>query len=369
MSRRGSAKVAVAGEPSVSADPPISHLPIHELGEGRLEPGLPNGRPQRVLRIDVTGAPPNLLGRLLVGSYITGQDQVLITGRDGLSADQRAEVRRAADRLLGMTVVGDTAGSVEVQNFVDPGKHELPHLLHRVVQMLRAELSACGAALDGGEVRRLSVVRDIEQEVDRFYILMVRQLLLSSDDPRIAHNIDVESHHYQIGDRMVAKVLEVVGDLIYGISTDLQAALPALRRQAPAVVRELESRVHRLDQLLFRSMAAFVQLSIVEANGILNDLAERIPTDSAYGQEIARRVHDRHAAVACQRIACSLDMALEMLVIVNEVTINRGVEPVFELPVGSRSKPGDHPIHSRLPSSQTEISILAQKGRKKSRRD
>jgi len=118
--------------------PQPSALPIHDLGLGRLEPGTPDGRPQKVLRIDVTGAPPNLLGRLLVGSYITGQDQVLVTARHGLTTGQRKEIHRAVDRILGMTVVSDTPEAVVVQNFIDPGKHALPRLLHRVIQMLQS---------------------------------------------------------------------------------------------------------------------------------------------------------------------------------------------------------------------------------------
>ncbi len=139
----------------------------HELGEGRLEPGIPNDRAQKMLRIDATGAPSSLIGRLLVGSYITGQDQVLVTARGGLTTAQRREVHRVVDRLLGMTVVGDSPAVVEVQNFIDPGKYELPRLLHRVVQLLRSELEVCHAALVGRDSPGLERIESIEEEVDQ----------------------------------------------------------------------------------------------------------------------------------------------------------------------------------------------------------
>jgi phosphate uptake regulator len=367
MSRRGSAK-AVEGKPSAGADPSqyrsFSESPIHDLGEGRLEAGPPDGRPQKVLRIDVTGAPPNLLGRLLVGSYITGQDQVYVSSREGLSVVQREEIRRAVDRILGMTIVAESPNSVEVQNFLDPGKFELPRLLHRVVQMLRAELAIVRAALTDDDLHRLPLIDDIEQEVDRFYILMVRQLLLSSESPRIARDIDVESHHYQIGDRLVAKVLEVIGDLIHGVGTDLERHLPTLRRTAPRVVQELATRVERLDLLLARTMDAFGHLSLVEANSLLNTLGETLPRDEEYGQEIAQRVRDRRTAVGAQRISCSLDMALEMLIIVNEVTINRGVEPSTEVPSSIRPEKGRHRPDALRERAETEIAIFSSHAKK-----
>jgi len=303
----------------------------------------------------VTGAPPNLLGRLLVGSYITGQDQVLVTARHGLTTGQRKEIHRAVDRILGMTVVSDTPEAVVVQNFIDPGKHALPRLLHRVIQMLQSELEICHAALTGKGAERLSLIDNFEEEIDRLYLLMVRQLLLSSDSPRIARDIDVESHHYQIGDRLVAKVLEVTGDLVHEIGVELETNLAGIQRMPPAVLRELVARVERLQYLFARTMDAFGHLSAVEANAALNIIGGVLPKDACFGQLICGRVRDRRVVVAGQRIVYNLDMALEMLIIVNEVTINRSVEPETVEVAGSGIRSG-----ARGPRrSQTAIAILS----------
>ena len=300
---------------------------VHDLGEGRLSSAGANGRVQKVLRIAATAAPPNLLGRLLVGSYITGHDQVLITARRGLAANQRAEVHRMADRILGMTVVEDDPSVVEIQNFIDPSKHELPRLLSHVVQLLRAEIEACRAALVRGETASLRLIEPIEEEVDQFYLLMVRQLLLSSESARIARSIDVESHHFQLGYRLVAKVLELTGDLIHEIGVELTHHLTGLRQLPPGVVREIVDPIDKLDVLLARTMGAFAHTSVVEANAILNQIAEVLPKDTALGQRLSQQIPNGVVAVAAERIACHVAMALEMLVVVNEVTINRGVEP------------------------------------------
>jgi len=330
----------------------------HELGEGRLEPGIPNGRPQKLLQIDISGAPPNLLGRLLVGSYITGQDQVIITARHGLTPTQRREIHRAVERIFGMSVVGETPAYVEVQSFIDPGKYELPRLIHRVVQLLKGEIQACRAALAEKEGAPLPSLAAAEEEVDRLYLLMVRQLLLSSDNPRIARNIDVENHHYQLGDRLVAKVLEVTGDLVHGIGRELEGNLAGIRRMPRPLLREIARRVERLEALLVRSMDAFGHLSIVEANATLNILTALLPNDASFGQAICRRVRERKVAVAAQRIVYNIDMALEMLIIVNEVTINRSVEPE---PL-ERSATRVSVSEARLPrasrASHTAIAIL-----------
>jgi phosphate uptake regulator len=328
MSRLGSTGVADARRgPADPTSPRPVDPSVHDLGEGRLERGPPNGRPQRVLRIDVTGAAPNLLARLLVGSYITGQDQVLVTARGGLTASQRTEVHRVVDRILGMTVVGDAPEAVVVQNFLDPGKYGVPRLLHRVVQMLHAELDLLLGALSEKEDPQFELFDTIEEEVDRIYLLMVRQLLLSSDSPRIARDIDVENHHFQIGDRLVAKVLEVVGDLLHGIGAEVKANRTGLRRLPRPVTRRLVGRIERLRELLTRTMDAFGHLSVVDANATLNTIGEELTQDERLGPLLTRHAANRKTVAGAESILCHLNMALEMLVVVNEVTINRCVEP------------------------------------------
>ncbi len=319
------------GRPRALTDPSISHgaptTSPHDLGRGRLEAHPPDGRVQKVVRIDATRAPSSLIGRLLVGSYITGQDRVHLTARGGLTPSQRREIHRVVDRLLGMTVVEDSPGGVEIQNFLDPGKYGVPRLLHRVVQLLEAELSACYDALDRGTTVALCQVPELEEEIDQLYLLMARQLLLSLDSPRVARDIDVESHHFQIGYRLVGKVLEVTGDLVHAVSQDLAGDMIRPEDLPRSVARELTTRVRRLEEILARTMDAFATISVTEANATLDLIAADLPKEADLGPLIARNMPDPKTAVVAQRIACNLTVALEMLVIVNEVTINRGIEP------------------------------------------
>jgi len=307
-------------------------LRFRDLGGGRLEISpanaeAPSDRHQKLLRIDATGAPPKLLARLLVGAYITGQDQILVTSRSGLTPDQRQELRRTVGHVLGMTVVEEESGTVEVQNFIDPGKYQFHRLMSQVVRMLRTELETCRTVLAGGNRTSLQALAPLEDEIDRFYLLMVRQLLLSSDDFQVARDIGVESHHYQIGSRLISKVLEVTGDLAAGIAHELGENLTGLQRLPKSARGELIALIAHVEQLLERTMDAFTRLSVVDANAILNEIDRSLPANYALGDSLARHVSDRRLAVSAQRIVSNLLMALEMLVIVNEVTINRGVEP------------------------------------------
>jgi phosphate uptake regulator len=307
-------------------------LRFRDLGAGRLEISpanleVPTDRQQRLLRIDASGTPPNLLARLLIGGYITGQDQVIVTSRSAITPEQLREIRRTADHVLGMTIVSHEPAAIEVQNFIDPGRFPLPRLLSQVVRLLRAEVEVCRSVLQGGDRATLDQLEVWEDEIDRFYLLMVRQLLLSSDDFRVAREIGVESHHYQMGYRLLAKVLELTADLLAGVGKELTANLSGLRKLKAPIREELVGLLEQFDSVLDRSMNAFATLSVVDANATLNDIDRSLPSDSAVGDALARQIPERQVAVAAQRIVSNLVMGLEMMVIVNETTINRSVEP------------------------------------------
>ena len=307
-------------------------LRFRDLGEGRLEISPvaaegPSERRQKLLRIDASDAPPKLLARLLVGAYITGQDQIVVSSRTGLTPAQRAEIRKTVAHVLGMTVVEEESGAIEVQNFIDPGKHQFHRLMAQLVRLLRSELGTCHSVLSGGSHAPLQQVAAMEDEIDRYYLLMVRQLLLSSDDFQVARDIGVESHHYQIGNRLIAKVLEMTGDLASGVAAELAGHLPGLHRMPRPARSLLLDLMTQVDRSLEQTMDAFGHLSVVGANENLDALDKALAINSSLGDTLARRVPDRRVAVAAQRIVSNLMMTLEMLVIINEVTINRGVEP------------------------------------------
>jgi len=306
-----------------------------------------------VLRIDATRARASLLERLLVGSYITGQDCVRLSARGGLSLPQRAAIRSVVDRLLGMTIVVDTPEVVEVENFIDPGRHEVPRLIHRVAEVLRRELKVCHEVLVTGRSELLERIPPMEAEVDQLTLLVTRQLLLSSDDSRIAREIDVPSRHYQFGYRLVAKVLEVIGDRIETIAGELHLHLSELAAAPPGAKEALRAGLPRFERLLRRSMTAFAAVSVTEADALLNQIEQARTALVELGLRLLREEPTSRASAAAQRLVGDLAMAHALLVIVNEVTINRSVEPETVAATGRqvalRGRRGPHSLQSSHP--------------------
>ena len=303
-----------------------SQVRLHDLGEGRLEVtptgGPGHGETHRPLLLDASNCPPQLLTRLLVGAYITGQDHVVITSQRELTSEARAEVDRIARRVLGMSLIEDEPNRLEVRVFLDATKHRLSGLLDRVVRMIRLELEICDQALQTGDGAPLEKVARVEEEIDRFYLLMARQILLASNDFHVAREIGVPSHHYQLGYRVVVKMLEVTADLLAEFAADLSSEM-ARGEDAEVLRRQLAE----FDAVLTQTMDAFNGVSASAAHDAMTSIEQWRLGQSGLCQSLLGRTRDKAGAARVQRIVSGLGTARELLAIVNEITINRAVEP------------------------------------------
>ena len=319
-------------------------LEFKELVGGRLElsvadVGRPPGARQKTLRIDIRALAPNLLARLLVGAFVTGYDRVLLLAREAFTDTQRTEVSDTVKRVLGMTLVEESANQIEVQISVDPGKHEFPRLVQRIARLLEQEVTMYRHALERRDPSVLDRLPLVEDEIDRFYLLMVRQLLLASDDFRVATDIGVTSHRFQIGSRVVAKMLEVIGDLLSDVGRELETALLNEKDLPPRAGDDLSHMLDDFDSFQKRTMEAYIGPSVWNANATLNDINRWLSQQYGPGDHPDSRVQPREetTTVRRRRVSWDLVMAVEMLVLVNEITINRQLEPETILRIGPGS--------------------------------
>ncbi|MBX8636841.1 MAG: AbrB/MazE/SpoVT family DNA-binding domain-containing protein [Thermoplasmata archaeon] len=306
-------------------------LVIREVGEGRLEIQRcqENGAREfakRALYLDIRQSDFNLASRLIIGAYITGHDTIILTSKDDFTDIQKREVDIALHKTLGMSMVEESPTRIELQNFTDPVKYRLSGLLERVSKMLMTEIYACKDGLMSGNRRTLDHAADIENEIDKFYLLMTRQLLLSSDNYLVAKEIGVESHHYQLGYRLVAKALELIGDMISRIATEIITLISdgvmMPQKAKDAVLAELD----RLATILSLTTEAFNRVSAADANSILNEIEEWLDEQHSGVNYLIGDAESMDTAASIEKIISMANTAFELLVTINETTINRFLE-------------------------------------------
>lgn len=333
VQRTGVASLTVTLPKSWAETAGVHHgdtLRFHDLGNGRIELSVesavsrPSRPRERSLTVAARNADPHLLPRLIVGAYVTGQDQITLTGR--LSRPQRNEINQAVAKLLGSSVVEDGKDRVVIQNFVDPTRYSMPRLLTRLVRLLHLQVEECRRGVLGKDSPDRSQLVALEDEMDKVYRLMVRQLMLACGNFGVAKEIGALDHHSHMGYRMIAKLLEDLGDRLFALGENIYPPEGGRWEVPEGVALEVAGRLERFGALLVRTVNAFDRASAEEANLVLNDVHSDVPVLVALARELPRKVPSQADALAVERVLEDLLHITQMLHVVNEMTINRAVD-------------------------------------------
>src|SRR3989440_6078998 len=148
-------------------------------------PGLTREREnlRYVIDADICDA-PNLLTRIITANYLTGHDTIQIVAKKELSQRHLEEVRAVSRRLTGLGIVEQSLKSVTLQSFVDPTKFPIYGLMRRLQIILSSMLETAVKAVVEGRPNLADEVLHMEEEADRIYWMIIRQLLLAVLDRR-----------------------------------------------------------------------------------------------------------------------------------------------------------------------------------------
>src|SRR3989454_6564174 len=127
---------------------------------------------------------PNLLTRIVTANYLTGHDTIQIVAKKELSQRHLEEVRAVSRRLTGLGIVEQSLKSVTLQSFVDPTKFPIYGLMRRLQIILSSMLETGVKAVVEGRPNLAEEVLHMEEEADRIYWVIIRQLLLAVLDRR-----------------------------------------------------------------------------------------------------------------------------------------------------------------------------------------
>src|SRR6266699_2019879 len=100
----------------------------------------------------------------------------------------------------------------------------------------------------------------MEEEADRIYWMIIRQLLLAVTDRRVAKEVGIEGPMHVVGNRIIAKSLEQMADLAAHVAQESLRLKSDLKKS-----NECIERAHESEQLE-RSLTADVMRSVKEVN-------------------------------------------------------------------------------------------------------
>ncbi|MEA1868541.1 MAG: phosphate uptake regulator PhoU [Euryarchaeota archaeon] len=222
--------------------------------------------------------------RLLVAHYLVGYDIIKLISPGGFGASDRKWIKDAVrQRLIGLEVVGESHDELILQSLLN--YRDLP-LAKAMQSMTRLISSMHEDALHALRDRDLELAEDIIQrddEVDRFYLLIVRQLKAAIEDPRLSEKIGITYPRECLGYRLIAKSMERIGDHAEKIARNiikLDSGVESIDR-----ICEMGEVAHGV---FMRGIASLSKESTKDANSVITDAAEVVAMGIAIDKEIRK---------------------------------------------------------------------------------
>src|SRR5208282_3802669 len=152
----------------------------------------------------------------VTGAYLMGSNAIRIDGKRMISREDRARLKAAVTRLVGLEIVDENAQGMTMQFLLDPAVLDPEKIVRRMASLIAGMLrdSAEGAKSDQA---LLALVGERDDEVDRLYFLLVRTIRTATIDPEVAERYALEPIEC-LDYRVLASYLESLGDSIADFS-------------------------------------------------------------------------------------------------------------------------------------------------------
>jgi phosphate uptake regulator len=290
-------------------------------------PGLTRDRENHRYIIDADLCDsPNLLTRIITANYLTGHDTIQIISKKELSSRHLEEVRGVSRRLTGLGIVEQTLKSVTLQSFVDPTKFPIYGLMRRLQIILSSMLEQAVKSVVEGRMAMADEVLHMEEEADRIYWMIIRQLLLAVLDRRVAKEVGIEGPMHVVGNRVIAKSLEQMADSASHVALEAQKLKGDGKNVDPKITKGLLELSDKVRSLIEDSFNALMKGDIKKSNECIERVEACETLERSLTADLMKSVKDVNLAVGLRSIIWDVGQMARDSISIAEVGINRKLE-------------------------------------------
>ncbi len=272
----------------------------------------------------------NLLTRVITANYLLGHDTIQIVAKNELKRNHLEEIRATTQRLTGLSIVEQTLKHVTLQSFVDPTRFPIYGLMRRLHIIINSMLDVSIKALIERRPELAGEVTHMEEESDRIYWLILRQLLLAIRDRSVGAQIGIESPVHIAGNRVVAKTLEEMADSAENIATEV-ISLKGKEVASEAILNDIAKFCSQVTKISDQNIKALLTGDIKLANESVEMVEGSENDERKLTQKILSYVKDPAVAASLRIVVWNLGQISKYCRMIGEVTINRIMEKPSEI--------------------------------------
>lgn len=182
--------------------------------------------------------------REIIERYLLGYDIIRVQSKESLSPEIREEVRRTTKRLVGLEVLEEDAKRVVLQCLVEPSLLNPERILRRLEMLsMPMQLDALQSFVSSNDAMSKGVV-ERDEEVDRWYFLLVRLVRAAIADTYLLEKLKVSSIDC-LDYRLLASYIENFADYAVTIAENTQANIP-LPKEEQSLLEKIGKSVNSM---------------------------------------------------------------------------------------------------------------------------
>ncbi len=303
-------------------------LRLSEFGELIVTPGSEmESEEMTVCKINADACKDReLLVRMITGNYILGRDTIIISSAKELTTEQLNEIRDSTRRLSGLGIVEQTSKETVIQCFLDPSKFPITGLLSRLHKVAVSMLETAMQALMDRKFSLALEVLELENEADRLYWLILRQIFRAISKIPLSRHVGIESATHAVGYRAVSKYLEEIADCSESMANQIISMADEKHSQYSAIIDEVCKFGVETLAISKGAMDSLSMLDVDLANRIIDRSKNVEEMEKDLTEHVVSSVQDRKIAVALRGIVWNLTQISRSAQLISEVAINRYLE-------------------------------------------
>jgi len=264
--------------------------------------------------------------RYLIAHYLIGADIVKLLSPSGFEAAERRRIKEEVrNRLIGMEVVGESAREIVLKSFLKYEDFTLHDAIQSMSRIIMAMLDDAIYALEHSDQNRAKDIVERDNEIDRFYLLIVRQLKAAISDPELAKKIEVGRPRDSLGFRLIVKSMERMGDHIENIAKN------ALKLSAPVGAANIKEIGMRTKTLFSKNLESLATRDILKANEAIRDANLLIDRVKELNEQFLAEEWSTTDKIHALSIVESIGRIAKYCQDIAEITINLGMKEPGEM--------------------------------------
>jgi phosphate uptake regulator len=258
--------------------------------------------------------------RILISHYLVGYDSIRLTTKKGFSAYDRKYIKDSVrQKLIGLELVEESRNELVFQCLLNYNDLPLSRVIKNMYGLVLSMLEDSMSALRDHNVEIAEDVIQRDDDVDRFYLLAVRQLKAAIEDIELSEKIGIRHPRECLGYRLITKSIERVGDHAVRISRNV------LKMDAGVNAEDPIFKMAELSRKVFESSIDSMGEEDLQA---INKIVVEAKKVSQFGVSLETKGSGVSGSIELSMILESLRRVAEYSADIAEVAINMNIKQI-----------------------------------------